>query len=64
VKCGSNKGEFMLALFGAKLPPALGILLGLVGIVAGVASHRTLLVVVGVVVLIVGGIRTVAARRQ
>jgi hypothetical protein len=54
----------MLALFGAKLPPALGILLGLVGIVAGVASHRTLLVVVGVVVLIIGGIRTVAARRQ
>lgn len=53
----------MLTVFG-KLPPALGILLGLVGIVAGAASHRTMLLVVGVVVLVVGAIRTVSARRQ
>jgi hypothetical protein len=64
VKYNSNKGEFMLALFGAKLPPWLGILLGVVGIIAGAASHRTFLLVAGVAVLIISGIRTASARRQ
>jgi hypothetical protein len=54
----------MLALFGAKLPPWLGILLGVVGIIAGAASHRTFLLVAGVAVLIISGIRTASARRQ
>jgi uncharacterized membrane protein HdeD (DUF308 family) len=54
----------MLTLFGAKLPPAFGILLGIVAIVAGAATHRTILLVVGIVVLIIGAIRTVSARRQ
>lgn len=54
----------MLTLFGAKFPPVIGILLGAVAIIGGAASHRTFLLLAGVVVLVVSGIRAISARRQ
>lgn len=52
----------MLRLFGIQNKPVIGILLGLAGIVIGVASDRTLIAVIGVVILVVSGIRGLAAR--
>jgi hypothetical protein len=46
------------------LPPRAQVLIGIVGIVLGLALHVLILAALGVVGLIVGGVRWVHARRK
>ena len=54
----------MLRLFGLQNNPFISGILGVLGLVIGIGTHRPLITVIGVVLLLLGAFRLVTRRQQ